>query len=751
VAQLGPEGEQAALYYSGQEVRRSSVTMLAVQDSLSHIHTRKLLIPLEEKVNQESQDDKEICGHSGLGSDGETSDYQRSTPSPRDSAQRITELGSEGCLEKEQMSPPDLGFVDFTDNSNSSLTISNFHTSSSSTSTMPNFPNTCIDYGSYRDPVEPVKEITSSNKSDVSPNPLLNKQLKVEIERLPSVMASVVNGDTVTSNIGQKKGAIDPVRRERKQYMLADTNNIKRTNSSTDISSVSDSSKLLNKKCPNFVAGRQKYSDRKSGASYKTFPSNSGVRRTKEILLTPNLFNSFRITKPKQSLHCNNKSEASNVAISSSDSLNFEPDSFYKCSSSSLSVNSSNASNCVSSPKVNKHTSDLIVSSTYTTPNPRLSSLKKSERSTGLTANPIDSSHRICETKLQSRNASDSFKPLVTTSSLSKADDRSPTCSTVPNSITDSSANKDEYNEAVFDDDTFALPRKLRFPASEGSQSSGSIPCKWDGCHLVFKAHGKLSDHIKTEHVVAQLECDNGRYSCLWSGCKVYGKSSSSKGWLEKHVPLHGGKFAFSCIVEGCKSRFSTQAMLERHVNSHFEETGSGASSTNTNQPRKSIEGAPARKRLKRAGVKLKFRQLPFSARIFDFFDTGIMSGIRHQVASIDLDSKTEFNLHNDCIEFRSKVITQRTNLSGIKEVHLTWIPENFLPDEWVLPEDVEPTKTVKISSLPEISKARLSEELLYKQNRQKQRRKTKWIPPYSPFLTPDEINELYMQQDNIY
>ena len=32
---------------------------------------------------------KEGC----LGSDGETSDYQRSTPSPQDSEQRITELG----------------------------------------------------------------------------------------------------------------------------------------------------------------------------------------------------------------------------------------------------------------------------------------------------------------------------------------------------------------------------------------------------------------------------------------------------------------------------------------------------------------------------------------------------------------------------------------------------------------------------------------------------------------------------------
>ena len=39
--------------------------------------------------------DKEREG--SLGSDGETSDYQRSTPSPQDAATRITELGEGEC------------------------------------------------------------------------------------------------------------------------------------------------------------------------------------------------------------------------------------------------------------------------------------------------------------------------------------------------------------------------------------------------------------------------------------------------------------------------------------------------------------------------------------------------------------------------------------------------------------------------------------------------------------------------------
>ena len=102
--------------------------------------------------------------------------------------------------------------------------------------------------------------------------------------------------------------------------------------------------------------------------------------------------------------------------------------------------------------------------------------------------------------------------------------------------------------------------------------------------------------------------------------------------------------------------------MLERHVNSHFTESSSSSAHSG---PRKSIDGAPARKRLKRAGVKLKFRQLPFSARIFDFFDAGMMSGIRHQVAAMEKTSLKMFNMRNDSIEFHSKAISIRKDENG--------------------------------------------------------------------------------------
>ena len=82
----------------------------------------------------------------------------------------------------------------------------------------------------------------------------------------------------------------------------------------------------------------------------------------------------------------------------------------------------------------------------------------------------------------------------------------------------------------------------------------------------------------------------------------MYGRGSSSRSWLEKHVLTnHGDNKPFLCIVDGCKERFGTQMLLERHVNAHFKpppvsnssnggDKGSnknGDSSTSSNSPAK--------------------------------------------------------------------------------------------------------------------------------------------------------------------
>ena len=119
------------------------------------------------------------------------------------------------------------------------------------------------------------------------------------------------------------------------------------------------------------------------------------------------------------------------------------------------------------------------------------------------------------------------------------------------------------------DEDVFEVPRTIRFPPAPASKySSEVVICKWELCGNEFDSTGKLLDHLKTIHAVAdnqKEETDNStsnediQYKCLWEGCKVYGKGSSSKLWLEKHVMSHGGNKPFQCIVDGCKHRFGTQ------------------------------------------------------------------------------------------------------------------------------------------------------------------------------------------------
>ncbi|XP_054159344.1 zinc finger protein AEBP2-like [Oppia nitens] len=130
--------------------------------------------------------------------------------------------------------------------------------------------------------------------------------------------------------------------------------------------------------------------------------------------------------------------------------------------------------------------------------------------------------------------------------------------------------------------------------------TSVSFVCKWTHCDWPG-SYDDLVDHIREIHVQLQpyqqqrhnwreLKCNKSghksttsdksdnyslktqHYVCLWEGCKVYGKASLSRNWLERHVlEQHSGPRPFKCIVEGCGQRFKVQSALERHVNSHFK------------------------------------------------------------------------------------------------------------------------------------------------------------------------------------
>lgn len=115
-------------------------------------------------------------------------------------------------------------------------------------------------------------------------------------------------------------------------------------------------------------------------------------------------------------------------------------------------------------------------------------------------------------------------------------------------------------------------PKTIRFPVdraarirlgNKGARKSDGHSdgfCYWDGCNEKFENNSKLLDHLQGQHVNSQT----GPFRCLWAGCKVHGRESCSKQWLERHVLPHGGTKPYKCIVDGCGVRFGSQVKLHQ-------------------------------------------------------------------------------------------------------------------------------------------------------------------------------------------
>jgi len=726
------------------------------EQSLDHIHNRKMLDSLPSVEGE--------VGKGSVASDGETSDYQRSTPSPQDGNAMFPELGEGLGLEKagncslglppsettcsvtgtewKANVSPDLGFEDYVDSGSNNGPLSICSSSNmcfenrkedlnvkNMLLTQTNAVNNLqcqlnsrlslldcqnigvpsrrftIESDNHKDgAIVPRESRFESSKEISTAKILLNKQLCVEIEKLPSVMSTMVPNRKRRASFQSESGGSQS---DRKRYSIGSLSSSNNTRAVVQ--------RPTSKKCPSYPV-----------ADHRT-TNKIASRGNKEISISqPRLLNSFRITKPNKPVPHLTKEEASLASLASLPC--FSSRSFYKQAGSSVKhcdlISEPPASPSISRKLENKQVS--FCETKHFVPQ-TLPSLPSRDNTTPQKGGSLigDNLGQLSDPRSQ-----------ITVSDIKVGSEK---CLLSQELLTKESENKESV------EDIPVLPRGFRYPTVQARPSA--ITCKWDNCGATYKSNGQLYDHLKTQHVSSQLGSgESAKYSCLWLGCKVYGKESSSKCWLEKHVPHHGGKFAYPCIVESCKMRFSSQVMLERHVNSHFKDKSNDSSSSRNsngssscNAARKSIEGAPAHstpavKKLKQAGVKIKNRELQFSARIFDFFDTGIMAGIRHQVVAIDEKSRTEFNMRNDSIEFTSKAISIRKDRDGRREVQLKWIPENLLPDEWVPLQDAPPVKTVKVCNLPEAAKVRLQHELLFKPKKPKQSRKTKRVESPAPF-----------------
>ena len=320
---------------------------------------------------------------------------------------------------------PDLGFVDYVE-----IPFSSCHSRLS------------LPAGSQ---VNKVKTLTESSQPDpATAAVLLSKSLKVEVEKLPSVMTSMVTSKNHPSLLFKRSEASS----SRKRYTGVLGNN----------------QRSASKKSPRFVSVDQ----RKSSLN-KTIPGS------KELLLHPNLFNSFRITKPKSNLKCdqtsrsrpnsNKKKSAGSKTAGGVNGIHFDSQSFY--------------SDSKTGPQ-NKQ-SDL---QPPLQPLPPTSATTSTVFSTSKTESKEHFSSKInfLDDKNDSENSTEGSQEAVQ-DIINPSQDR---------------ADKSCRSEAVThpEEAIFALPnpKKIRFPAVP---CSSAIQCKWEGCGECFKTHGKLSDHIK--------------------------------------------------------------------------------------------------------------------------------------------------------------------------------------------------------------------------------------------------------------
>ncbi|XP_014470150.1 PREDICTED: uncharacterized protein LOC106742067 [Dinoponera quadriceps] len=239
-----------------------------------------------------------------------------------------------------------------------------------------------------------------------------------------------------------------------------------------------------------------------------------------------------------------------------------------------------------------------------------------------------------------------------------------------------------------------SAPITIRFPAREPekdrSRAADSGNCRWDKCEVSFESVGGLLEHLQSAHINTQTGVDN--FVCQWQGCKVQGRTSCSRRWLERHVLSHGGNKPFRCIVDGCGCRFSSQTALERHVNGHFNQP-----ETNSNNGRRSCENGG--KLVRRNGKKLRYRRQPWSARVFDYFDSGVMERLQHRLLALE-SSRTLGGLADtpaNSMALTSQILMRRVEMDGKTKVLLRWFPQNIVPDEWVLESEVQSTKHVGI------------------------------------------------------
>jgi hypothetical protein len=190
-------------------------------------------------------------------------------------------------------------------------------------------------------------------------------------------------------------------------------------------------------------------------------------------------------------------------------------------------------------------------------------------------------SNKSCFDSNQTCRESRSSLSSTSTISLSSDDDKN-----LKNSPSNDSLNS---NKRITRNPTRAIEAPFAAPLCTSANSShedslelnpNRKKCLWHRCRFSIdadKSNDELIEHVKSKHIQSQKSCK--KFRCLWTGCNVYEKPSSSFMWLERHVTDHIDTRPFSCVFSGCNKKFRTETELGRHCELHCDYTPSSANS----------------------------------------------------------------------------------------------------------------------------------------------------------------------------
>ncbi|XP_065577990.1 uncharacterized protein LOC136038658 isoform X2 [Artemia franciscana] len=250
-------------------------------------------------------------------------------------------------------------------------------------------------------------------------------------------------------------------------------------------------------------------------------------------------------------------------------------------------------------------------------------------------------------------------------------------------------------------------------PVKNSSVQKRGVICRWEGCNENVSTKEALLDHIKLKHINGESEESYGNFTCQWAGCRVQGRSSKCRNWLERHVLFHvdckpSCLKPFSCIVDGCGLRFGSQLMLQRHVNSHFN---AQCVSNGTQCTKKNGDITPT-KHVRKNSRKLRLRKRKSPGHDLDFFDdvaaqkiTSIITRKKHK-SQIVLIEDQSCELVGDSIKLKSEIICRRKSRRE-EEVLIRWSPDLF-SEEWVSCHCVPKEKLVNLSRIPAVFRQKI-------------------------------------------